>query len=258
VRRCFLTWSTPRPIVCWWSLGKLFSRSSVFRRVACQHRPTISFLGIHHWAPSSVYRATRAEHRSPDSRSWASAGFVRTALDWFAGESIIKYHSKKGLTNRGEPMSGFVLESLWHIDIIMREVKVRGQAPPPSTGMLWICPKANPWHDWAWELLPPKNSPNALEVFCDVAWGRRAGEWVWYEHRVQQRRCPRFTTAKNLDKTALEGFYPPEIPTAPFCVFWSPVSVMLRWACGALLSVSENHAQSSHPESFSTFSKRRK
>jgi hypothetical protein len=38
--------------------------------------------------------------------------FVRTALDWFAGESIIKYHSKKGLTNRGEPMSGFVLESL--------------------------------------------------------------------------------------------------------------------------------------------------
>jgi len=38
--------------------------------------------------------------------------FVRTALDWFAGESIIKYHTKKGLTNRGEPMGGFVLESL--------------------------------------------------------------------------------------------------------------------------------------------------
>jgi hypothetical protein len=38
--------------------------------------------------------------------------FVRTALDWFAGKSIIKYHRKKGLTNRGEPMSGFVLESL--------------------------------------------------------------------------------------------------------------------------------------------------
>jgi hypothetical protein len=38
--------------------------------------------------------------------------FVRTALDWFAGESIIKYHSKKGLTNQGEPMLGFVRESL--------------------------------------------------------------------------------------------------------------------------------------------------
>ncbi|MCA1995367.1 MAG: hypothetical protein LDL41_25465 [Coleofasciculus sp. S288] len=38
--------------------------------------------------------------------------FVRTALDWFAGESIIKYHRQKGLTNRGEPMTGFVLESL--------------------------------------------------------------------------------------------------------------------------------------------------
>jgi hypothetical protein len=38
--------------------------------------------------------------------------FVRTALDWFAGESIIKYRRKKGLTNRGEPMSGFMLESV--------------------------------------------------------------------------------------------------------------------------------------------------
>lgn len=38
--------------------------------------------------------------------------FVRTALDWFAGESIIKYHRSKGLQNRGEPMPGFVLESL--------------------------------------------------------------------------------------------------------------------------------------------------
>jgi hypothetical protein len=38
--------------------------------------------------------------------------FVRTALDWFSGESIIKYHRTKGLTNRGEPMPGFVLESL--------------------------------------------------------------------------------------------------------------------------------------------------
>lgn len=37
---------------------------------------------------------------------------VRTALDWFAGESIIKYHRSKGLTNRGKPMAGFVLESL--------------------------------------------------------------------------------------------------------------------------------------------------
>ena len=38
--------------------------------------------------------------------------FVRTALDWFAGESIIKCHKKRGLTNRGEPMLGFVLENL--------------------------------------------------------------------------------------------------------------------------------------------------
>ena len=37
--------------------------------------------------------------------------FVRTALDWFSGESIIKYHRNKGLTNRDKPMPGFVLES---------------------------------------------------------------------------------------------------------------------------------------------------
>jgi hypothetical protein len=38
--------------------------------------------------------------------------FVRTALDWFAGESLLRYHRKKGLQNRDEPMTGFVLESL--------------------------------------------------------------------------------------------------------------------------------------------------
>lgn len=38
--------------------------------------------------------------------------FVRTALDWFAGESLLRYHRHKGLQNRGEPMPGFVLESL--------------------------------------------------------------------------------------------------------------------------------------------------
>lgn len=38
--------------------------------------------------------------------------FVRTALDWFAGESLLRYHKQKGLQNRGEPMPGFVLESL--------------------------------------------------------------------------------------------------------------------------------------------------
>ena len=57
----------------------------------------------------STGKVTLVALEAAPEKGWS---FVRTALDWFAGESIIKYHSKKGLTNRGEPMVGFVLESL--------------------------------------------------------------------------------------------------------------------------------------------------
>lgn len=38
--------------------------------------------------------------------------FVRTALDWFSGESIIQYHKKRGLQSRGVELVGYSLEAL--------------------------------------------------------------------------------------------------------------------------------------------------
>lgn len=35
---------------------------------------------------------------------------VRTALDWFSGESIIQYHEKQGLHSKGVPLSNYKLE----------------------------------------------------------------------------------------------------------------------------------------------------
>lgn len=37
---------------------------------------------------------------------------VRTALDWFSGESIIQYHHQKGLQSRGVALIGYSLETL--------------------------------------------------------------------------------------------------------------------------------------------------
>ena len=38
--------------------------------------------------------------------------WVRTALDWFSGESIIQYHEKLGLQNQGVTLVGYSLEAL--------------------------------------------------------------------------------------------------------------------------------------------------
>ncbi len=38
--------------------------------------------------------------------------WVRTALDWFAGESIIQYHKEKGLHSQDKPLSGYSIELL--------------------------------------------------------------------------------------------------------------------------------------------------
>ncbi|MFP5268922.1 hypothetical protein [Coleofasciculus sp.] len=38
--------------------------------------------------------------------------WVRTALDWFAGESIIQYHKQKGLYSRDMPLVGYSLDEI--------------------------------------------------------------------------------------------------------------------------------------------------
>jgi hypothetical protein len=42
---------------------------------------------------------------SPD-KGWS---WVRTALDWFSGESIIQYHPTKGLQSRGVVLDNYQL-----------------------------------------------------------------------------------------------------------------------------------------------------
>lgn len=38
--------------------------------------------------------------------------WVRTALDWFSGESIIQYHKQQGLRSQGVSLVGYLLEPL--------------------------------------------------------------------------------------------------------------------------------------------------
>jgi hypothetical protein len=38
--------------------------------------------------------------------------WVRTALDWFSGESIIQYHKKQGLQSQGVSLVGYSLEAV--------------------------------------------------------------------------------------------------------------------------------------------------
>lgn len=38
--------------------------------------------------------------------------WVRTALDWFSGESIIQYHRQKGLHSRDQPLADYSLEEI--------------------------------------------------------------------------------------------------------------------------------------------------
>ncbi|EDX75748.1 hypothetical protein MC7420_6403 [Coleofasciculus chthonoplastes PCC 7420] len=37
---------------------------------------------------------------------------MRTALDWFSGESIIQYHRQKGLYSRDKPLEDYSLEEI--------------------------------------------------------------------------------------------------------------------------------------------------
>jgi hypothetical protein len=60
-----------------------------------------------HWLVDSQGRRTAVALEPTSQRGWY---FVRTAMDWFSGESIIQYHPKKGLVSRGENLEGYRVE----------------------------------------------------------------------------------------------------------------------------------------------------
>jgi hypothetical protein len=57
--------------------------------------------------------------KSPDI-GWS---WVRTALDWFSGESIIQYHQRQGLQSQGVPLVGFSLEPISEDNLKKEKIK---------------------------------------------------------------------------------------------------------------------------------------
>ncbi|NER23287.1 MAG: hypothetical protein F6J86_33645 [Symploca sp. SIO1B1] len=66
------------------------------------------FNATHHLVASSGKKTEVCLEQTPQP-GWY---WVRTALDWFAGESIIQFHQEKGLHSQGTPLSGYSLEVL--------------------------------------------------------------------------------------------------------------------------------------------------
>ena len=66
------------------------------------------FHATHYLIDSNGKKTDVSLEKSPES-GWS---FVRTALDWFSGESIIKYHNKKGLQSQGVPLEGYSIEPI--------------------------------------------------------------------------------------------------------------------------------------------------
>jgi hypothetical protein len=57
-----------------------------------------------HWLIDTKGRKTPIALEPTGEGEWY---WVRTAMDWFSGESIIQYHPKKGLVSRGEHLEGY-------------------------------------------------------------------------------------------------------------------------------------------------------
>lgn len=64
------------------------------------------FTPTHYLVTPSGKKTEISLERSPQP-SWY---WVRTALDWFSGESIIKYSKQQGLYNYDQPLEGYSLE----------------------------------------------------------------------------------------------------------------------------------------------------
>jgi len=66
------------------------------------------FVPTHYLITPSGKKTEICLERSPQP-SWY---WVRTALDWFSGESIIKYSKQQGLYNYDQPLEGYYLEPI--------------------------------------------------------------------------------------------------------------------------------------------------
>ncbi|HAA26698.1 MAG TPA: hypothetical protein DCE56_02225 [Cyanobacteria bacterium UBA8553] len=79
------------------------------KKAETQDKPERGMFHATHYLVDSSWKKTEVcLEKSPES-GWF---FVRTALDWFSGESIIRFHFRKGFESQGKKLEGYELEPL--------------------------------------------------------------------------------------------------------------------------------------------------
>ncbi len=79
------------------------------RKRAAHERPTKGMFHPTHYLIAANGRKTEVCLEKSSNPGWS---WVRTALDWFSGSSIIQYHPEKGIISHETPLSGYTLTPL--------------------------------------------------------------------------------------------------------------------------------------------------
>ncbi|MDJ0691731.1 MAG: hypothetical protein QNJ41_24915 [Xenococcaceae cyanobacterium MO_188.B32] len=79
------------------------------RKRAAQERPTKGMFHPTHYLVAANGRKTEVCLEKSSNPGWS---WVRTALDWFSGSSIIQYHPEKGIISHETPLEGYTLTPL--------------------------------------------------------------------------------------------------------------------------------------------------
>ena len=95
------------------------------KKASASHKPEKGMFHPTHLLIASSGKNTEVCLEKSSKPEWF---FVRTALDWFAGESIIQYHKEKGLHSHGEPLVGYSLQSL-SVEAVTKDAPTTAAAP---------------------------------------------------------------------------------------------------------------------------------
>ena len=79
------------------------------RKRAQNNRPSKGMFHPTHYLIAANGRKTEVCLEKTSNPGWF---WVRTALDWFSGSSIIQYHREKGIISHETPLEGYVLTPL--------------------------------------------------------------------------------------------------------------------------------------------------
>ncbi len=79
------------------------------RKRSTQERPTKGMFHPTHYLVAANGRKTEVCLEKSSNPGWS---WVRTALDWFSGSSIIQYHPEKGIISHETPLEGYTLTPL--------------------------------------------------------------------------------------------------------------------------------------------------